>query len=281
VHRLAVDGVPTAYAKQGGWAAHADSDDAVGCERRALSILAASGLVPQLIGPAACDVVWTRALQPCTGLTDVIRCGRTAELLLALRAWGTALAALHRWPAGIGDPPAAPKPWILEPSKAPEHLRLASSHRGAGNRVAVVLAELQRNGAVRDALATVRAGWSRTCWTHGDATTSNGVARAVDRQHWRVWLLDLESAGLGDPSWDLATAYDSLLVHRANLGRTMRPAVRALLDGYRCGDGPGRLSRELLIARAALTCVQLAASSDRQLSGRAGTAGRPAHRVPA
>jgi aminoglycoside phosphotransferase (APT) family kinase protein len=267
-----------AYAKQAGWAALADSDDPVGCERRALSILSASGLVPELIGPTAADVVWTRALQPCTGLTDVIRCGRPAQLLLVLRAWGAALAGLHRLPASFGDPPAAPKPWILDPWFVPEHLRVA---RGAGNRVVVVLGELQRNSTVRGALAAVRAGWASTCWTHGDATTSNGVARAVDRHHWRVWLLDLESAGLGDPSWDLATAYDSLLVHRASLGQSMRPAVRALLDGYRCGDGPGRLSRELLIARAALTCVQLAASSTRLAAGRARTAGQPSNRVPA
>src|SRR5438046_2097747 len=57
VHVLQVHGVPLAYAKQRGWAATVDGDDPVAAERRALTVLGGSGLVPPLLPIEGADVV--------------------------------------------------------------------------------------------------------------------------------------------------------------------------------------------------------------------------------
>jgi aminoglycoside phosphotransferase (APT) family kinase protein len=209
---------------------------------------------------------------------------RRAELLTLARTWGTALARLHRLPTRFGRPPAARLPWILEPYRLPAHLAASGSPR-----LRRALNELYGNRTVLAALGEVRAGWTASHWTHGDLTTANVLASRADRagragragradradragrHDWQVWFVDLESAGIGDPSWDLATAYDSLLLQRAALGSAMAPALRALLDGYRTAGGPAQLTRPVLLARASLTAVQLAASPD-----RSGSRGEPA-----
>jgi Ser/Thr protein kinase RdoA (MazF antagonist) len=112
------------------------------------------------------------------------------------------------------------------------------------------------------------AAWGQTLATlhnrhqvHGDPGCANVVVARNAGRGWQAWLIDVDSAGRGDASWDLASAYDSLLPYRARLGGLLRPALRALLDGYRGSAGPGQLSGEVLKARAALICVQVSAAA--------------------
>jgi aminoglycoside phosphotransferase len=258
VHVLQQDGVPIAYAKQGGWAAHADGDDPVAAERKALALLANSGLTARLLPIGSADVLWTEALQPCTVLYRMLRSAPPAKLITAARTWGAALAELHRWPTRFGAAPAASRPWIFRLDETPPHLDSGSPTADT----AMVLAELRANRSVRYALAAAEERWSERHLIHGDATTANAVVRSRGPYRWRVWFVDLEYAGLGDPSWDLATAYDSLQFFGIGTGRDVRAALGALLDGYRSESGPGRLTRTMLIARAALTTVQVAAAND-------------------
>jgi Ser/Thr protein kinase RdoA (MazF antagonist) len=203
-------------------------------------------------------VAWTQALHPCAVLDELIDSVPRAKLITAVRAWGQAMATLHRWSTRFGTVPLAAKPWILTPDATPGHL----AEVVPGSDLAAVLAELRSNPAIRSALSTADQSWTARHWIHGDANTANAVARAVGPYQWRVWFVDLESAGLGSPSWDLATAYDSLECHGLTHRLDVRPSLGALLDGYRSAAGPARLTRAILVARAALTAVQVAASTN-------------------
>ena len=156
----------------------------------------------------------------------------------------------------IADGHPARRPWVLEPDYPPAHLRSRLDEPG----LAGVLAEIRSNPGLRGALDRVNQTWTGRHWIHGNATTANAVARAIGAYRWQVWLVGSESAGLGDPSWDLATAYDALLLHGQTRRIDMRPAVSAFLDAYRSCEGPGRLSHPMLITRALLTSVELACS---------------------
>jgi hypothetical protein len=268
VHVLQVAGTPVAYAKQRGWAATVDGDDPVAAERRALTLLGHSGLVPPMLPIDAPDVVWTESLHPCTVLYQLLADAPRGKIITAVRAWGQAMATLHRWSTRFGPAPVSATPWILDLDHRPAHLAEAAPD----SEVATVLAELRGNPGIRSALDSVAESWSARHWIHGDANTANAVARAVGPYQWRVWFVDLETAGLGSPSWDLATAYDSLEFHGLTRGVEMRPVLGALLDGYRSAAGPARLTRGVLIARAALTAVQVAASNDPSAPIRSGLA---------
>jgi hypothetical protein len=258
VHVLQLDGTPVAYAKQRGWASRVDGDDPVAVERRALTLLARSGLVPPMLPIDAPDVLWTESLHPCTVLYQLLSGAPRAKVITAVHAWGQAMASLHRWSTRFGSPPVSRVPWIFNPTHVPAHL----ADVRADSDVAMVLAELRGNPGIRSAMDTVAESWTAKQWIHGDANTANAVARPVGPYQWRVWFVELETAGLGCPSWDLATAYDSLEFHGLSRGTDMRPALGALLDGYRSGSGPARLTRAMLTARAALTAVQVAAAAD-------------------
>jgi hypothetical protein len=193
-------------------------------------------------------------------LDQLLRTLPAAKLITAARAWGISLADLHRWPTRFGTPPAAAIPWIFDLDRVP-----ASWCNGEReSSVGVVLQELRSNPNVRSALTAAGAAWSQRHWIHCDATTANAVAHPAGPYRWRVWLVGDESSGLGDPGWDLATAYESLQLLEVQGVRShndVRPLLSALLDGYRSGRGPGRLTPSVLVARAAMTAVQVAASN--------------------
>ncbi|HEY2043757.1 MAG TPA: phosphotransferase [Jatrophihabitans sp.] len=277
VHRLDIDGTPVAYAKSRGWAAATDGDDSLAAERRALTLLRRSGLVPMELVPMELvpmelvpmelaptqpeshyvDVLWTQALQPCEPIYRVISSSSPARVITAVRAWGQALARLHRSPAEPDVTPTAALPWVLAAGDGPAHLRAMVPRSAA----LTVWAMLREDRAVRAALQGAHEAWSATHWTHGDATSANCLARVTKPYQWRIWFVDLETAGLGDPGWDLATAYESLEFHAISRRIDVRPVLTSLLSGYRDAGGPARLTRNLLVARAALTAVQVASSA--------------------
>jgi hypothetical protein len=225
-------------------------------------LLASSGL----LGPDFPDPAAVPGDQPFVALQDLIRAMPYGQLSIAVRGWGAALAALHRWPTRFGSPPSAVRPWMLETAGGAAG-RAAGREESAAQRtencrIRAAVAEVCADRSIRAALAEAGESWAPTHWTHGDMTTANVVTRRTGHHRWSVALIGLQAAGVGDPNWDLATAYDSLVLHRAHLGPRLRPLLRALLDGYRTAAGPARLTRANVIARAALSRVQLLASTD-------------------
>jgi hypothetical protein len=63
---------------------------------------------------------------------------------------------------------------------------------------------------------------------------------------------------MGDPRWDLVSAYESLGWNARHRRLASRPILRALCTGYRAEHGPARLDRDALVSRAALTAYQAA-----------------------
>ncbi|MBO9553914.1 phosphotransferase [Cellulomonas sp.] len=283
VARLDVAGRPAAYVKQRGVAAQMDGTDPVGDERRALLALrgltgsAGRPLVPALVASLALDVdsLWVQAVD---GAVLTGHRGAVPDLARLCRAWGSATAALHRWPAPTaGEHPGptlrAPLPWALDPDAIPP-----SMSGSEGTPFAAVLDTFLGDPALRRAAAEARRLWTAGAWVHGDLTASNVlVARSSPDPH--VVLLDLEAAGLGDPGWDVATAIDSIGWLAPSWSAPPEPLVEHFLDGYRDGDGPGRAHAALQAVRAVMTAWQVAGQVHRERGGARGTVGAPDPRI--
>jgi aminoglycoside phosphotransferase (APT) family kinase protein len=74
----------------------------------------------------------------------------------------------------------------------------------------------------------------------------------------RVSFLDLESGGLGDPAWDLASAVDTITWLAPRWHAVAQPLVDYLILGYRRAGGPGRLYPAIQAVRALATAVWVA-----------------------
>lgn len=187
----------------------------------------------------------------------------------AYAAWGRALAALHHRPTTSAV--AAPVPWVLSRVLTPaqratgraDDALIAFSpvelgHRSARTGVADVLAWVSSSDALTWALESTAAAWSATAWIHGEATRTNALFSPADRpRSARVELMPSGLSGLGDPDWDLATAYDAIL--RSELPPL--PYATAVLHAYALEDGPGRLRRDALAARMVQTSLRVAAAA--------------------
>ncbi|MFC6706744.1 aminoglycoside phosphotransferase family protein [Flexivirga alba] len=110
-------------------------------------------------------------------------------------AVGRALATLHTAPAG-DDVPVARAPWPL----LSEPLPSMTTHPPDRDRDAVLAT--WRESAVQAALRPLSVSWAHSDrWTHGDLSASN----VITETDGAVTFIDLESAGRGDPCWDLVT----------------------------------------------------------------------------
>jgi hypothetical protein len=74
----------------------------------------------------------------------------------------------------------------------------------------------------------------------------------------QVSFLDLESGGLGDPAWDLASAVDTITWLSPRWHVVAQPLVYYLILGYRRAGGPGRLYPAIQAVRALATAVWVA-----------------------
>ena len=195
----------------------------------------------------------------------------------AYAAWGRALAALHNRPAAGAM--AAPLPWVL--SRVPRAtgcadaaLRADTDLRADAALIALLPVE-PGNGSARTgvtdvvawvslsdpliwALESTAAAWSARAWIHGEATRTHALLSPPKRRgNPRVQLISVGLCGLGDPDWDLVTAYDCIL----RSGLPPLPYATAVLHAYALADGPGRLRRDALAVRMILTSLRLAAAA--------------------
>lgn len=183
----------------------------------------------------------------------------------AYAAWGRALAALHNRPTAGAM--AAPLPWVL--SRVPRAtgradaalialLPVEMGNGSARTGVTDVVAWVSLSDPLIWALESTAAAWSATAWIHGEATRTHALLSPPKRRcNARVELMSVGLSGLGDPDWDLATAYDCIL----RSGLPPLPYATAVLHAYALADGPGRLRRDALAVRMILTSLRLAAAA--------------------
>ena len=233
VLRLARDGHPLAFVKGTGQAARVNGEDTVAREGTVVRRLADSGAAPSPLPQSSPDELW---LTPAQGhsMAELMMAGDVSALSDGFAATGAALAALHAQPAGPGAPVMG-RPWPML-AELPPHMDSARYHE-VPTRVIGVARELA------DVARAAEEGWRSQGWAHGDVSASN-VLVGPDG----ACLIDWESAGLGDPSWDLAGARvlaETVAADWSDL------AWRRLLAAYRGGGGtaaePGH----------ALWCVRL------------------------
>lgn len=252
VHRFDRGDIPVAFVKQRGLASQLDGDDAIENERVVLRMLQGHRFAPRLLevaGPA----LWTVAV-PGTDLAEFAQ--DPFSLIAAARATGAVLAQLHASPLAEGCP-KAPRPWALSPDSLPPSM----ATDGSSPALTSVLAALAEP-RIRGALDGIAANWATDHLIHGDLSAGNLVigSPATDVRvaaPVEVTFIDFESAGRGDPSWDLVCAV-TMVQSLAPDEVTASAAGDALVDAYGAGGGSGEIDRSLSCVRALLTAWQVA-----------------------
>jgi aminoglycoside phosphotransferase (APT) family kinase protein len=134
----------------------------------------------------------------------------------------------------------------------------------SGLGCAAVLNAYRCSSDLRAAAREVDERWTELHWIHGNLTASNVL---VERQPaLRVSFTDLEGVGLGDPTWDLASAVDLIILLSSHWRAMPQPLVEYLLLGYRRAGGVGRLYPAIQAVRA-LATAELVADSPLESTG--------------
>ena len=242
VHCVRRGGRPVAYVKQPGMASRLDGDDVAGAERFTLTRLHPLGLTPPLIPQGGPAVVWTGVAAGRDLLTMSFGGTSSARVAASL---GRALARLHTSPVD-GRVPLARPPWPL----LSEPLPSMRTHGADRDRDAVLA--VWRDDGVRRLLRPLAAAWGCSSrWTHGDLSATNVF---VD-DDGRATFIDLESAGRGDPAWDVVTLEQTL-------SATGLP-IEGFRTAYAASGGPGLLRVPAWrTVRALVTAWQHAAQPD-------------------
>ena len=169
----------------------------------------------------------------------------------ALRALAATLAA---WHAGTRAAAFAPlRPWPLDLLAGEPPAFLASN-----DGVRALLARLPDRARLAAALAAAAARWAPLAVVHGDARLDNWLLDDAGT----ATLIDWETAGRGDPAWDVAAVLQDLITLSGAERISDLPAgATVFLDAYAAAAGDdvrGRLAG-LLCARVLQRAVQVAA----------------------
>jgi aminoglycoside phosphotransferase (APT) family kinase protein len=153
-----------------------------------------SGVHALIVQQVAQDTAW-----------DYLRRSSAQPRMLG-RLLGRAFAGVHV-PVSSTAPPvqflSGQRPWILELDRAD-----LSSEEKPSTRAVVDLIRAER--PLMASLSRLRRDWRRETLVHNDAKLDNALVRAAPRP--RVWLIDWELAGHGDPAWDVGSMLQSGLV---------------------------------------------------------------------
>jgi len=216
-------------------------DGGQGDPEREVAVYQWAGSTPATLGllPALVDVDRVENLLVLDGLVAARRIDKSAAGVLDT-ATATAFGrALGRWHAVAEDPSAQAagrvgptRPWILQIA-GPDRLPVLDRPGPLRELTTRTIAE---DGAILTAANRL---WSsapeRPTIVHGDIRFANVLLRAGPA----AVLLDWESAGIGDPDWDVASALQEYLSIAEDIpglkvvaGGPASPAVQAFLDGY-------------------------------------------------
>jgi Ser/Thr protein kinase RdoA (MazF antagonist) len=144
--------------------------------------------------------------------------------------YGAAVAAVH----SLGPPGFGVEPWLLT-SLEP----VWAGYPWLPEQCARFLQRLSASPFFREMLSYLQQSWRRSALLHGDLRWSNILLDpAVDR----LYLVDWELAGAGDPAWDIGAVISDLLVLSV-LGPAapMEPSrlidlTASFLEGYRTAE---------------------------------------------
>jgi thiamine kinase-like enzyme len=142
--------------------------------------------------------------------------------------------------------------------------------------VTAIRERLLASRSVAALLGDLRASWSSRAVIHGDVKFDNVLVGAADGRAGgdgpaaRVWLIDWELAGLGEPGWDLAGCVEGVVTAQLmTAGRVDVPSAASLaLPALEAHERVGGLTASLAApavilrwtaARLAQTSLQLAA----------------------
>lgn len=179
-----------------------------------------------------------------------------ADMQRGVRALGAALGRVHTSPGPLSQV----RPML---SSATDLLdsRMGSG-RGDGNGEQLrLLARLRADRSVRATVESVRESWQSAAFLHGDLRRSNVLGFPAAG---RLWLIDWEHSGRGDPRWDLACVLGELLVLAAERGPSSRRSMvagverllTALIGGYESVTGHPRFAPDLIGDFAAVWLLQ-------------------------
>jgi aminoglycoside phosphotransferase len=192
-----------------------------------------SSMIPTRLGPDEGGSYLTVSKAPGRPALELFAGGRSRA-----RSLGVLLGdSLARWHRVATDPDALPeaRPWILDlfSRRRPDFL---STNEGAGAFLAAVD---DRKAGIERGLRALKSEWHATCLIHGDLRLDNCIVDAG-----RVVLIDWETAGWGDPAWDVASLVQEFVV--LGDGTSLQPtdpvarAIRELLAAYaiaaRCSE---------------------------------------------
>lgn len=186
--------------------------------------------------------------------------GTVVELAAICQAWGAALAELHTESTHRSGAPLASRPLILNPQKLMRSIGRAAK----GSGYAAVL-EAYYSPDLRAAAREVDERWTEQHWIHGDLIATNVLVEQTPAL--RVSFAHLESIGLGDPAWDLASAVDTIIGLSPRWHVLSQPLVDYLILGYWRAGGPARLYPAMQAVRALATGLRVA-GSENELTGQ-------------
>jgi len=195
-------------------------------------------------------------LELLTGAADMRehqrKCGRFSQSLA--RVAGKTLANLHgkntvtKQRMSIASA-VTTAPWILSLASPSFRVLREISH---GN--IELIKTLQKAPAAGSILSDLHTRWKHDYFVHGDIKWDNCmvIPKAGSQGRWEIKLVDWETAGLGDPCWDLGSMFGNYLScwlfsipytdkesvsQSVNLARypleRIQPAMRSLWQAYR------------------------------------------------
>ena len=208
--------------------------------RTVLAVLSDEDLGPAIL-PSVDGRLWTapvpgRCLAELADVADAppaVSGSNLAELTAACVALGAALAGVHRLPArhDLSSVPPSPPPSALG------HVRQA---RGTALG-AEILHAVDTDRGIQVAAETVRQRWSERNWTIGRIDPDSVVVDAF----WRARFADVDSAGLGNPDWDVAACLASIAVLADSKAASVAWLSEHFWNSYRRAGGPGRVHPQM------------------------------------
>ena len=265
VHVVHLDGTPTFFVKQEG--AAVDAGSPLSAEAAAYRWLAQdpalSGIAPPFaMLPGEDDLLVLEVVPGARPMHEAMAAldGDLADVLAEL---GELLARMHVVRAGSAERGrvlvSVRRPWLLDlPSGAPPDFVAPSEE------MLKLIASLREQPAVMEPVRYASDTWRASALIHGDVKWDNVLIRREPGGAWRLWLVDWEMAGWGDPTWDLAAVVEGVVTTQVLATGTLDPApiaplVRRVLDAYGRAAGTGLIpSGERLVRLVAARFVQVA-----------------------
>jgi aminoglycoside phosphotransferase (APT) family kinase protein len=87
-----------------------------------------------------------------------------------------------------------------------------------------VVSELSERADLMALVEEAGNAWSARAPIHGDVKWDNVLARREPSGAWRLWLIDWELAGWGDPGWDVAGLAETIVTTQLLAGGAIDPA---------------------------------------------------------